>query len=230
HQNPLGQHLRISFTPDILREVVGVVADVKERGLDVLAPVAMLYTPLVQGEPANASLAVRAARPDPDLAPEIARLLHTINPESPVRDVRWMDQIVAESLAQHRFSMYLFAALASLAFLLAAVGIYSVLAYSVRSRVQEIGIRIALGANLSTVLRLVVVEGMRPALAGVVAGAIGAILLSSILSRLIFGVSATDPYTFGAVAALLTSVALLACLIPAYRAARIEPVTALRNE
>ncbi|MPY89651.1 MAG: FtsX-like permease family protein [Luteitalea sp.] len=106
----------------------------------------------------------------------------------------------------------------------------SVLAYSVRSRVQEISIRIALGAQIHDVLRLVVFEGMKPTLVGIAMGALGAWMLRGILSRLIFGISAADPYTFGVVALLLATVAFMACLIPAYRATRVEPVTALRNE
>jgi ABC-type antimicrobial peptide transport system permease subunit len=141
-----------------------------------------------------------------------------------------MDELVAESLAQDRFGMYLFVVLGGLACLLAAVGIYSVLAYSVRSRVQEISIRIALGAKISDVLRLVVIEGMKPTLAGIVLGGLGAWLLSDFLSRLVYGITATDPYTFAAVALLLAAVALIACLIPAYRATRVEPLKALRSE
>jgi ABC-type antimicrobial peptide transport system permease subunit len=141
-----------------------------------------------------------------------------------------MDELVATSLSQHRFSMLLFVALASLAFVLAAVGIYSVLAYSVRSRVQEISIRMALGAQVRDVLGLILFEGMKPALLGIVVGTFGAWTLSDILSKLVFGVSTTDPYTFAAVAVLLATVACMACLIPAYRATRVEPVNALRNE
>lgn len=141
-----------------------------------------------------------------------------------------MDELVATSLSQHRFSMLLFVALASLAFVLAAVGIYSVLAYSVRSREQEISIRMALGAQVRDVLRLIVIEGMKPALPGIALGTFGAWTLSDILSKLVYGVSTTDPYTFAAVAGLLGTVACMACLIPAYRATRVEPVNALRNE
>jgi putative ABC transport system permease protein len=144
--------------------------------------------------------------------------------------VRTMDEVVAATLSQHRFTMWLFAALAGLAFLLAAVGIYSVLAYSVRNRVQEIGVRIALGAAPADVLRLVVSEGMRPALAGIGLGACGALALGGVLSKLVFGVSPADPVTFLAVALALATVAVLACVIPAYRATRIHPVIALRNE
>jgi putative ABC transport system permease protein len=229
-EDPIGKRLRISFSPEVAREVVGVVGDVKERGLDVLEPLAMLYRPIAQDRSGPVSLVVHSDQNASALVPAITRVLGRINPELPVRQVRSMDEVVAESLSQHRFSMYLFAALASLAFVLAAVGIYSVLAYMVRSRVQEIGIRIALGARIQDVLGLVVIEGMKPALAGIVVGAFGAWMLSSILSRLIFGISAADPYTFAAVALLLAVVALLACLIPAYRATRVEAVTALRNE
>jgi putative ABC transport system permease protein len=138
--------------------------------------------------------------------------------------------VVAATLSQHRFTMWLFAALAGLAFVLAAVGIYSVLAYSVRSRVQELGVRIALGAAPADVLRLVVAEGMRPALAGVAIGAGGALALGGVLSKLVYGVSPEDPITFFVMALLLSVVAVFACVIPGYRATRIDPIIALRNE
>ena len=233
NENPIGKRLRISFTPETQREVVGVVGNVKDRGLSVIDPVSMMYVPLSQDSKDYAgavALVVRSDRDPSALTSGITRVLQQINPELPIRDVRPMTEIVAESLSQHRFSMYLFVALAGLAFLLAAVGIYSVLAYSVRTRVQEISIRMALGAQVPDVLRLVIVEGMKPAFAGIVVGAFGAWMVSGILSRLIFGVSPTDPYTFSSVAGILAAVALMACIIPAYRATRVEPVTALRNE
>lgn len=229
-ENPIGKRLRISFTPEISREVVGVVGDVKERGVDVLEPVAMLYQPLLQTETGGVSLVVRTDRKPTTLLPEIAGVLHGINPELPVRNPRTVVDMLAESLAQHRFSMQLFVALAGLAFALASVGIYSVLAYSVRTRIQEISIRMALGAQIRDVLGLVIIEGMKPALIGIVAGAFGSWMLSGILTRLIFGVSPTDPLTFGGVAIVLLIVALVACVIPAYRATRVEPVRALRGD
>src|SRR2546423_10203291 len=131
--------------------------------------------------------------------------------------------MIGPSFSKRRSIFFLYEAYAGLAFALAAVGIYSVLAYSVRTRLQEISIRIALGAQVGDVLRLIVTEGMRPTLLGIAIGTLGAWTLSGILSRLIYGVSTSDPYTFAAVAALLTIVALLACRIPADRATRAEP-------
>jgi predicted permease len=229
-ENPIGKHLRLSFSPQMRREVVGVVADVKERGLDVLDPVAMLYAPLPANEFGNMTLVARASGDPAALVSPITRVLEGINPELTVRKPTSMDELVATSLSQHRFSMLLFVALALLAFILAAVGIYSVLAYSVRSRTPEISVRMALGARIGDVLRLVVADGMKPALAGIALGALGASFLARLLSRLIYGVSPTDPMTFGAVALLVAAVAMAACMIPAWQATRVEPVEALRSE
>ena len=229
-ENALGKRFRISFTPETLREVVGIVGDTKERGLDILEPVTMLYLPLRQEDTINIALVVRADDGVTRMAPAITGVLEKIDPELAVRRIRTMDEVIAITLSQQRFSMWLFAALAGLAFVLASVGIYSILSYTVRSRVREIGVRIALGATPSDVLRLVVEEGMRPALLGLALGAFGAYALSDVLSKLIYGVSATDPLTFIAVALLLAAVALIACTIPGYRATRVPPVEALRSE
>jgi predicted permease len=229
-ENPIGKRFRISFTPETVREVVGVVGDIKARGLQVLEPVAMLYLPIRQNETNPVSLVVRGESGVTRLAPAIAKVLAEIDPELAMRDIRTMDELVATTLSQQRSSMWLFAALAGLAFLLASVGIYSVLAYSVRSRAMEISIRMALGARPANVLRLVIAEGMKPTLLGVTLGAFGAYLLGGLLSKLVYGVSATDPLTFLVVAVLLMLVALIACAIPAYRASRVQPVQALRGE
>jgi predicted permease len=229
-EDAIGKQFRISFTPDILRTVVGVAADIKARGLDQLEPVAMLYVPVRQDDSGGLALVVRGSGDVTRLTPAITAVLAKIDPTLPIRDVRTLADFVATTLSQHRFTMWLFAALAGLAFVLAAVGIYSVLSYSVRSRVHEIGVRIALGAAPSDVIRLVVVEGMRPALLGVGLGAAGAFALGGVLSKLVYGVSAADPLTFLAMALLLALVAAIACAIPGYRATRVHPVVALRNE
>jgi putative ABC transport system permease protein len=157
-------------------------------------------------------------------------VLGEVAPELTLRRVDTMENLVAETLSQQRWSMWLFAALAGLAFLLAAVGIYSVLAYSARSRAREMSVRMALGAAPGSVLRLMIVEGMKPALTGIAAGLGGALALEGLLARFVFGVSPTDPVTFAAVSLLLASVALVACAVPAYRASRVDPATALRGE
>lgn len=223
-ENAIGKRFRISFTPETVREVVG---DIKDRGLQLLEPVSMLYLPIRQDETNSVSLVVSGGDGVTLLAPGITRVLGEMDPELPIRNIRTMDEVVATTLSQQRYSMWLFAALAGLAFLLASVGIYSVLAYSVRSRVTEISIRIALGARPVDVLRLVIAEGMKPTLIGIM---LGAWALGRLLSKLIYGVSPTDPLTFVVVALLLMTVALVACAIPAHRATRLQPVQALRGE
>jgi putative ABC transport system permease protein len=141
-----------------------------------------------------------------------------------------MDDVIAKSLSSQRFVLYLLASFAGLALLLAAVGIYGVLSYTVRRRVREIGIRIALGATNSDVLKLVVTDGMKPILLGVVIGLAAALALSRLVASLIFGVRPTDPLTFAAVSLLLIAVGILANTVPAYRATRIEPLRTLRDE
>jgi putative ABC transport system permease protein len=229
-ENPLGKRFRISFTPKIVREVVGIVDDIRDRGLQILEPVTMLYIPILQSDTNAVSLVVRGDGDATRLTPGITKVLGDIAPELPIRNTRTMEEIVATTLSQQRYSMWLFAALAGLAFLLASIGIYSVLAYNVRNRVTEISIRMALGANPAGVLRLVITEGMKPALIGMLLGTVGAYALGGLLSKLIYGVSPADPLTFLVVALLLLAVALVACVIPAYRATQIEPVRALRGD
>jgi predicted permease len=229
-ENALGKRFRISFTPKIVREVVGVVDDIRDRGLQTLEPVTMLYIPILQSDTNAVSLVVRGDSNPTRLSSGITKAFGEIAPELPIRNILTMNEIVATTISQQRYSMWLFAALAGLAFLLASVGIYSVLAYSIRNRVAEISIRMALGARPTGILRLVIIEGMKPTLVGMLLGAAGAYALGGLLSKLIYGVSPTDPLTFLAVVLLLTAVALVACVIPAYRATRIEPVQALRGE
>ncbi|HEY8715729.1 MAG TPA: FtsX-like permease family protein, partial [Candidatus Acidoferrum sp.] len=175
-------------------------------------------------------LAVRTASSPASLASAVTQAIHNVDREQAVMDVLTMDDLIANSLSQRRFSMLLLAAFAVLALVLAAVGIYSVLAFAVRRRVRELGIRMALGAEIKDILRLIVSEGMKPALLGVAIGVAGALALGRVLASLIYGVSATDPLTFTAVAALLATVALIASVIPALRATRVDPTRALRDE
>jgi predicted permease len=239
NEDPIGKRLTLTFFPKTVREVVGVIGDVKDRGLDSQDSVSMLYWPVAQfymppvwgqfrARPLN--MAVRTATEPASITPAIRKVVHDISPTTPLIDVRPMNEIVAESLSPQRFNMLLLAAFAGLALVLAAVGLYSVLAYATRQRAKEIGIRMALGAEISDVLRMVLFEGLRPTLIGVAIGITAAISLSHVLATLIYGVTATDVSTYVAVAAILTSVSFFASIIPAYRATRVDPVRTLRDE
>jgi len=238
NEDPIGKHLTMTFFPEKPKEIIGIVGDVKLDALDIAAPSATLYVPLTQLSPPSMaawrsfglSLVARATSHVTSVASAVTNAVREIDPQTPVIQVATMDEVISNSLSQRRFNMFLLAVFAGLAVLLAAVGIYSVLAYTVRRRVREIGIRMTLGAQISDVLHLVVLEGMTPALLGMIIGWVGAFALSRVLSSLIYGVQPTDLLTFAAVSALLAIVALLATLIPAYRATKVEPIQALREE
>ncbi|PYV83033.1 MAG: ABC transporter permease [Acidobacteria bacterium] len=238
NEDPIGKHVTLTFFPGVVREIVGVVGDVKADGLNQTRPSATLYVPIDQmtmppGNPFRSfpmTLVVRSSSNPASIVGAVTNAVHEVDAAVPVRDVLTLDDLVTNSLSQQRFNLSLLGAFAVLALILAAIGIYSVLSYSVRRRVQEIGIRLALGARLSDVLRMVIVEGMKPTLLGVTVGIVGALALGRVMSSLIYGVKPTDPLTFLAVAAVLAMVALLATFIPAYRAAKVDPMVALRYE
>jgi putative ABC transport system permease protein len=241
NEDAIGKRLILSFMPDKVREVVGIVADVKQNGLDFIQTTPSVYYPLSQESPPSAALGgtwrargmalvIRTSVAPGTVTSAATRAVHEMNRDLPVRDIMTLEDFISESLSQQHFNVLLLGAFAALALLLAALGIFSVLSYSVRRRVREIGIRMALGAQVKDVLRLVVVEGMKPTALGVVIGLLGALVLGRLLSSMMFGVSATDPITFAAVSVLLIGVAVFASLIPAYRATQVEPVRTLRDE
>jgi len=237
-EDPLGKHLTLTFFADTPREVVGIVGNVKTDALNETRPVDTIYMAVDQlsaatGEVWNSfalSLAVRTKSDPHNAIASVTEAIHQIGPDIPVTDVLSMDDLIAQSMSPQRFNMLLLAAFAGLALLLAAVGIYGVLSYSVRRRVREIGIRMALGASQSDILRLVVGDGMKPILMGVALGLTAAVALSRFVASLVFGVPPTDPLTFTAVALLLVVVGIVANTLPAYRATRVEPVRTLREE
>jgi predicted permease len=228
-EEPLGKRLVLGVAPNLSQEVVGVVADVKVDGLRVAGPVPTVYQPFAQRPWPATTLVVRTKSRPESLVPAVARAIHAEDRNLPLLEVQSLDSAVAAMLSQERFNMLLLSAFAGLALLLAAVGIYSVLTYSVGRRAREIGVRMALGAQIRDVLRLVVVEGMRPILLGIVLGIGATLALGRALASLFFGVSVADPILFGAVALLLAVVALLASAGPAWRAARVLPGEALRE-
>jgi putative ABC transport system permease protein len=172
-------------------------------------------------------LVIRTAGDAAAFAPALRREVQALDKDQPIYNVRTMDDVVANSLGTRRVSMQLFAVFAGAALLLAALGIYGVMAYSVTQRTQEIGIRMALGAQKSDVLALVIRQGMTLTVIGVAVGLAGALALTRLLANLLFGVAATDPLTFVAIPLLLLFVALVACYLPARRAARLDPTIAL---
>jgi predicted permease len=242
NSSPIGHHLKLSFYPDKDREIVGVVGDVKQTGLDSSAGIATLYWPLAQiisppSTPPTApwrsyplSLAVRTTVPPQTLSNAVADAIHQVNPDVPIDNVMTLEDFVGETLTQHSFNMQLLAIFGLLALVLCAIGIYSVLAYSVKRGMKEIGIRLAFGANMRHVARHVVLQGMKPTLAGIGIGLVASFALGRLVASMIYGVSTRDLATFFAVTVILIIVSLAASLIPALRATRIDPLAVLREE
>jgi predicted permease len=232
--NPLGQKAAIymkSLSENELQpsEIIGVVGDVHQLGLDT-TPEPTVYWPHPELVMSGMTILVRTANDPLSIASAARTALQQLDPELPLAGVATMDQLLADSLSRSRFTMLLLGIFSAVALVLAAVGIYGLIAYSVTQRTQELGIRIALGAQRRDVLRLVLAQGARLTLLGVALGVFAALVLSRLLATLLFNVSATDPLTFTGVAALLAVVALLACFIPARRATRVDPIVALRYE
>jgi putative ABC transport system permease protein len=179
---------------------------------------------------AGLSIVVRTSVPPNSIAQAATGTLHAIDPQQPVQNLKTMDEVLDETLTSQRFSAFVLGLFASLALALASIGIYSVLSYIVRGRSREIGIRTALGARTGDVLRMVIAEGMTPTLVGIAIGTLAALASARLLAKLVFGVSASDPLTLVVVGTTLAVVALLASLIPAYRASRVDPLEAVRAE
>ena len=210
-------------------EVIGVAADQRERGLDS-APTLTVYLPSYGAGPGPMQFAVHTAGSPTALTPALRSILKDLDPNLPLSDVQTMDEVVSKSMAPRRFNMFLITIFAAVALLLALVGVYGVLAYSVGRRTAEIGLRVALGATPAKVLTLIVGQGMRPILIGMGAGLLGAMGLSRFVSSLLFNVKPIDPVTYAAVALLVAIAAVLSCYVPALRALRVDPVAALRQE
>jgi len=238
NESAVGRHLKLSFFPDKDREVVGVVGDVKQDGLDSSTGIATLYWPLAQvtGTSTAAwqarplSLVVRTTTPPQTMATAVTAAVSAVNKDVPVDNVLTLEDFVGLTLTQHSFNMQLLTIFGMLALVLSAIGIYSVLAYSVKRRMREIGLRMAFGASTQDVLRLVLMQGMKPTLAGIGLGLVAAVALGRVATSLIYGVSSRDLATYLAVTVLLIVVSFGASLIPAVRATRTNALAVLREE
>jgi putative ABC transport system permease protein len=229
-EDSLGKRVTIYMKEEnVPSEIIGVVGDSKHMGLDgEIEP--MAYWPHSELTYPFMTLAIRTQGDTAGMATAARRVIQTLDSEQPIADVRTMESLLADSVARARFSTLLLAIFAMVALILAAVGIYGVMSYAVTQRTHEIGIRMAMGAQPGDVLKLVVRKGLTLTVCGVGVGVAAAFALTQIMTSLLYGVSATDPVTFAAIPFLLASVALLACYVPARRAAKVDPMIALRYE
>jgi len=243
NQDPIGQRLTmrgIGPMPDLPLEIVGVVGHVKHFGLDGDAkqkiqyqfyfPYRQVPDVFLTQMASNITLVTRTATDPLAMTSAVKEQVLAVDKDQPVSNIRTMEQIVSDSIAQQRFSMLLLGIFAAVALVLAGVGIYGVMSYSVAQRTHEMGIRMALGARATDVLRLIVKQGMMLAALGVGIGLVAAFMLTRLMASLLYGVSATDPLTFIAISLLLAGVALGACFVPARRATKVDPMVALRYE
>jgi predicted permease len=234
--DPIGRHIWIgkpmgpANTEPAPREIVGVVGDIREASLSH-APEPTLYIPYRQSPATSGgSFILRTLRPPSTLAADVRAAVRALDQDSPVTEVREMSEVVSSSAADWRFRAILLVSFGVVALFIAVIGVYGVISYSVAQRTQEIGVRMALGAVRRDVLTLVVWQGMRTTLAGISIGLIASYGLTHLISSLLFDVSATDPLTFAGLAVLLALVGFVACLVPARRAMRIDPIAALKQD
>jgi ABC-type antimicrobial peptide transport system permease subunit len=223
---------------DPTREIVGIVGDVRENGLDADAP-AMMYVPGAQMSDGLSRLGnsliparwiVKTSGPLTGLPEAVQKVFQAVDPALPIAQVRPMEQVIAQSISRQNFNMVLLTIFGAIALVLAAVGVYGLMSYSVEQASHDIGVRMALGAARRDILSLVVAQGMKLTGAGLVIGTAAAFAASRLLAKMLYGVTPGDPATYGVVIAALGTIALVACYLPARRAVRVDPIVALRQE
>ena len=237
-ENPLGHHLKLTFAPDKERTVVGIVGDVKQQGLDSTAGIATLYWPLAQvgnsamgpWRPFGMSMVVRTSIAPQALVTAATNAIAQTNSNISLDNVITLDDFIGSTLTQRSFNMQLLAIFGLLALILCTIGIYSVLAYSVKRQMREIGLRLAFGASLRDVASHVITQGMKPTLVGIGLGLIVAFALGRVAVSLIYGVNARDFATFASATLLIVFISFVASLLPALRATRVDPLRVLREE
>jgi putative ABC transport system permease protein len=228
-ESPIGKRINVVTGSETFREIVGVVADVKQNGLArEITP--HVYEPFSQAPDNFMTLIVRSSHDLSALVPTIRGKVFELDPELPLQRVSTLDTVISNSIKQQRFASVVLSVFAVVALVLALAGLYGVVSYAVAQRTRELGIRVALGAQVTDVLKLVLKQGMAYVLLGEVVGILGGLALTRLLSGLLFGVTPTDALTFFTVAISLFLVALLACYVPARRATKVDPLKALRYE
>jgi putative ABC transport system permease protein len=229
--NPIGRRIKVSppWLPATWRTIVGVVADVRQYGLDI-KPMPQVYLAFRQTPSYSGSFVVRTAGASAGLPSAIRSLILKLDSEQPIADVHPMEDWIVFSTATRRFALQLITVFSIVALSLAAIGIYGVVSYSVSQRTGEIGIRIALGAQPGDVVGMVLRQGISVTIAGIGLGLCGALVLARLIASLLYGLSAEDPLTLVAATSITAFIALAACLVPAMRAARVDPMVALRTE
>jgi putative ABC transport system permease protein len=231
-ENPIGHRIKLGGF-DSKRPwatIVGITADIHQRGIGISARPEMYYSYAQQDVFQPEFLAVKTSGDPAQLASTIRDQVWAVDKDQPVSDVMTMQAIVDEELSPKQMQAKLLGIFAGIALVLASLGIYAVLSYAVAQRTQEIGVRMALGAQRRDVLRMILGQGLALTFVGIAFGVAGALALARVLSTLLYGTSATDPLTFAAVGATLSAVALVACYVPARRAMRVDPMVALRHE
>jgi putative ABC transport system permease protein len=233
NEDPIGKQVRLGRSDDPLATaitVVGVVGRVKMEGLRNNSDRVQGYFPFRQFPFGEMTFTVRTTLAPEQLIASVRRQAQAVDPNQPIDGIRTLEQLRAESIAPERLNLTLLGVFAAIALVLALVGIYGVISWSVTQQTREIGVRMALGAQTGAVMRLVVGRGMKLVGVGVALGLAGALLLTRLMTALLFGVGATDPVTFVFITLLLAGVALLACLVPARRATKVDPMVVLRSE
>jgi putative ABC transport system permease protein len=233
NEDPLGKRLKLGGGPQSQAPwmtVVGVINDVKQNGLEDKQGEETMYIPYLQSPNTYSAFVMRAHGTPENLVSAVRSTIQNLDQDQPIANVKTMDQIVSEYVSQNRFYTLLLTIFSGIALLLASIGIYGVMSYSVTQRTHEIGIRMALGAKPMDILKSITGQGMLLAGIGIVVGAIGAFLLKSLVSTMLFNVSPSDPITFVAIGAIIVAVCFFATFIPARRAMRVDPMVAMRSE